>query len=70
MLPPLTVCPPPLPAAPFRCAGRSRLHQGPRHDNDHADIRLVGVAPTQGEVLCTESPFLPQNRYKQGAMLQ
>jgi hypothetical protein len=34
--------------------------QGPRHDNDHEDIREISVVPTQAEVLCAVSPFLPR----------
>ncbi|KAL0023688.1 hypothetical protein WJX79_001943 [Trebouxia sp. C0005] len=34
---------------------------GPRHDNDHTDINSISIAPTQQEVLCQVSPYLPAN---------
>jgi hypothetical protein len=32
---------------------------GPRHDNDFADISRIRIAPTQAELLCPLVPFLP-----------
>ncbi|KAF9093273.1 hypothetical protein BGX23_003500 [Mortierella sp. AD031] len=34
---------------------------GPRHDNDHAEISEISVLPTQGEIVCRRTPFLPSN---------
>jgi hypothetical protein len=34
---------------------------GPRHDNDMVDIQDIRIAPTQDELLCTISPYLPAN---------
>ena len=36
---------------------------GPRHDNDHADINDIRIAPTHEELVCHIPPFLPANRY-------
>jgi len=35
----------------------------PPPDNDKADFRNIAVAPTEGEVLCDEDPYLPPNRW-------
>ncbi|KAJ7045696.1 hypothetical protein C8F04DRAFT_1065834 [Mycena alexandri] len=35
--------------------------QGPRHDNDFADIADIRVVPTHEELTCRISPFLPGN---------
>lgn len=43
--------------------GLSQRHPGPRHDNDHEDVRAISIAPTPNEVLCDEPPFLPKARY-------
>ena len=32
-----------------------------RHDNDHTNINSISIAPTQQEVLCQVSPYLPAN---------
>ncbi|CAE6467693.1 unnamed protein product [Rhizoctonia solani] len=37
---------------------------GPRHDNDHAEIELIRVAPTRGELLCEDEPYLPANFFE------
>ncbi|KAL5632189.1 hypothetical protein ACGC1H_000258 [Rhizoctonia solani] len=37
---------------------------GPRHDNDHAEIELIRVAPTRDELLCEDEPYLPANFYE------
>ncbi|KAL0023606.1 hypothetical protein WJX77_006297 [Trebouxia sp. C0004] len=34
---------------------------GPRHDNDHTSINSISIAPTQQEVLCHVSAYLPAN---------
>ncbi|KAG0351896.1 hypothetical protein BGZ54_003054, partial [Gamsiella multidivaricata] len=34
---------------------------GPRHDNDHAQIKDTQIAPTQAELTCERPPFLPSN---------
>ncbi|KAG8845488.1 hypothetical protein FRC20_003183, partial [Serendipita sp. 405] len=34
---------------------------GPRHDNDFEDIRMIYIAPTEAEMMCKISPFLPAN---------
>ncbi|KAE8248116.1 hypothetical protein A4X06_0g3946, partial [Tilletia controversa] len=34
---------------------------GPRHDNDHALIRDVGVHPTSQEIACRQPPYIPYN---------
>ncbi|KAF8465537.1 P-loop containing nucleoside triphosphate hydrolase protein [Kalaharituber pfeilii] len=34
--------------------------EGPRHDNDHADIAKIEVLPTIDEILSYRNPFLPQ----------
>ncbi|KAG0236616.1 hypothetical protein BGW42_003032 [Actinomortierella wolfii] len=34
---------------------------GPRHDNDHAQIKDIKIIPTQDELTCTRPPFLPSN---------
>jgi hypothetical protein len=41
-------------------AGNLR-EEGPRHDNDFEDITMISIAPTQSEMTCTVSPFLPAN---------
>lgn len=33
--------------------------EGPRHDNDPIDISDIRIAPTQDELLCGVSPYLP-----------
>lgn len=35
--------------------------QGPRHDNDFANIGEISIPPTQQEMICTSQPFLPAN---------
>jgi hypothetical protein len=37
---------------------------GPRHDNDHAEIELIRVAPTRNELLCEDDPYLPANFFE------
>ncbi|CAE6459342.1 unnamed protein product [Rhizoctonia solani] len=37
---------------------------GPRHDNDHAEIELIRVAPTRDELLCEDEPYLPANFFE------
>ncbi|CAE6459337.1 unnamed protein product, partial [Rhizoctonia solani] len=37
---------------------------GPRHDNDHAEIELIRVAPTRDELLCEDDPYLPPNFFE------
>ncbi|KAG8761161.1 hypothetical protein FRC11_014303 [Ceratobasidium sp. 423] len=37
---------------------------GPRHDNDHAEIELIRVAPTRDELLCNDDPYLPANFFE------
>ncbi|KAF8465538.1 P-loop containing nucleoside triphosphate hydrolase protein [Kalaharituber pfeilii] len=34
--------------------------EGPRHDNDHADIAKIKVLPTRDEIISNRNPFLPQ----------
>ncbi|KAG0247787.1 hypothetical protein BG011_000921, partial [Mortierella polycephala] len=34
---------------------------GPRHDNDHAEISRIDVFPTHKEITCPRLPFLPSN---------
>ncbi|KAG8833026.1 hypothetical protein FRC17_000149 [Serendipita sp. 399] len=34
---------------------------GPRHDNDIEDIRVTSIPPTEAEMTCKVSPFLPAN---------
>jgi hypothetical protein len=34
---------------------------GPRSDNDFADITMISIPPTHGEMMCGVSPFLPAN---------
>lgn len=34
---------------------------GPRHDNDHAEIKDIQIVPTQAELTCQRPPFLPSN---------
>ena len=34
---------------------------GPRHSNDHADIREITIEPPQAELISTIPPFLPAN---------
>lgn len=34
---------------------------GPRHDNDHADITQIKTVPTDAELRCKQDPFLPAN---------
>jgi hypothetical protein len=41
--------------------GEMRQAGFPRHDNDHAQIRNINVAPTRGEALSLDTPFLPRN---------
>eukprot|EP00887_Chlorella_sp_A99_P008001 scaffold12.g8001.t1 len=35
--------------------------EGPRHNNDHSDIRHISIMPTQEEVESTLDPYLPRN---------
>ena len=35
--------------------------EGPRHDNDHADILQIRVEPSHAELVCTVAPYLPAN---------
>lgn len=35
--------------------------EGPRHDNDHAQIQDIQIVPTQAELTCERPPFLPSN---------
>ena len=35
--------------------------EGPRHDNDHADILQISVEPSHAELVCTVAPYLPAN---------
>ncbi|PVF97899.1 P-loop containing nucleoside triphosphate hydrolase protein [Serendipita vermifera] len=44
----------------YEPAGQLR-ESGPRNDNDFADISLISIPPTQEEMMCTISPFLPAN---------
>ncbi|KAF8668071.1 P-loop containing nucleoside triphosphate hydrolase protein [Rhizoctonia solani] len=37
---------------------------GPRHDNDHAEIELIRIAPTRNELLCEDDPYLPANFFE------
>lgn len=32
---------------------------GPRHDNDHANILEISVEPSQAELVCTPAPYIP-----------
>lgn len=34
--------------------------QGPRHDNDHVDIRYIKILPTVDEILCRRAPYMPE----------
>jgi hypothetical protein len=34
---------------------------GPRHNNDHADIREITIEPSEAELISTITPFLPAN---------
>lgn len=34
---------------------------GPRHNNDHADIREITVEPSEAELISTITPYLPAN---------
>ncbi|KAG0028963.1 hypothetical protein BGZ82_008171 [Podila clonocystis] len=34
---------------------------GPRHDNDHSQIKDIHIVPTQAELTCERPPFLPSN---------
>ena len=34
---------------------------GPRHDNDHEDIRDISIVPTHDELMCPDDPYLPAN---------
>ncbi|KAG9321050.1 hypothetical protein KVV02_000380 [Mortierella alpina] len=34
---------------------------GPRHDNDHTHIKDIQIVPTQVELTCERTPFLPSN---------
>lgn len=44
----------------YEPAGSLR-EEGPRHDNDFEDIRSISIPPTESEMLCPISPFLPAN---------
>ncbi|KAK8017054.1 NFX1-type zinc finger-containing protein 1 [Apiospora rasikravindrae] len=35
---------------------------GPRHDNDHADIEKISILPTPDEILCVSDEYLPTNQ--------
>ncbi|CAI5492240.1 unnamed protein product, partial [Closterium sp. Naga37s-1] len=45
--------------------GELSLAGHPRHDNDHADISAISVAPTMEEVLCDVPPYLPRNNVEE-----
>lgn len=47
-------------ASPEDFPGKSRPN-GPRHDNDFADITEIQIIPTEDEILCDIDPYLPQN---------
>ena len=34
---------------------------GPRHDNDHANILEISVEPSQAELVCMLAPYIPAN---------
>ena len=34
---------------------------GPRHNNDHTDIREITIEPSEAELISTIPPFLPAN---------
>ncbi|KAF9100396.1 hypothetical protein BGX29_006633 [Mortierella sp. GBA35] len=66
------VDPTPSPARSRREANLVHLHnsydppgelsaEGPRHDNDHAEISKISILPTQKEIVCRRGPFLPSN---------
>ena len=38
--------------------GHSRL-EGPRHDNDFANIAQIRICPTSDELMCQTAPYLP-----------
>jgi hypothetical protein len=48
--------------ASYEGPGHER-HDGPRHDNDFADISEIRIAPTHSELVCRIDPFLPANFY-------
>ncbi|KAG8730710.1 hypothetical protein FRC11_006011, partial [Ceratobasidium sp. 423] len=60
---------PPIDAEPGLIAAFERVFEydgpgdlcetGPRHDNDHAEIEMIRVAPTSDELLCEDDPYLP-----------
>lgn len=39
--------------------GRLSIH-GPRHDNDHVEIRAIRIFPTTDEILSHRRPYMPQ----------
>ena len=42
---------------------------GPRHDNDHVDIRRIGILPTTDEILCLRRPYMPCKDFAQSHFL-
>ncbi|KAL9127763.1 MAG: hypothetical protein Q9217_003421 [Psora testacea] len=47
--------------SPFNDDGPGDLStDGPRHDNDHVDIRHVEILPTTDEILSRRAPFMPR----------
>ncbi|KAF9309324.1 hypothetical protein BG003_009881, partial [Podila horticola] len=45
---------------PFDSPG-ARFASGQRHDNDHVEISEINIFPTQQELTCSRTPFLPSN---------
>ena len=45
---------------PFENDGPGQLSRyGPRHDNDHENIRHIKILPTTDEILCRRRPYIP-----------
>ncbi|KAL8943406.1 MAG: hypothetical protein Q9211_000995 [Gyalolechia sp. 1 TL-2023] len=50
----------PLEGGPFDNEGPAHLAWlGPRHNNDHAEIRFIRILPTTDEILCQRPPYMP-----------
>ena len=51
----------PLSKRPFDGDGPGFLSKnGPRHDNDHVDIKDIRILPTTDEILCGRLPYMPK----------
>ncbi|KKY26734.1 putative nfx1-type zinc finger-containing protein 1 [Phaeomoniella chlamydospora] len=60
------------PSAPFDDDGPGNLSvEGPRHDNDHVNIRNIQILPTTDEILAvTRAPYMPRKDLREAHFLE